>query len=64
MEEFLELLREGKLNVDKIITHRFSIDEAPEAYEMIRADKEKFLGVLFEYEDVLKRKKIAMHFER
>ena len=50
MEEFLELLKGGKVNVDKIITHRFSIDEASQAYEMIRTNKEKFLGVLFKYE--------------
>lgn len=50
MEECLELLKEGKVNVGKIITHRFSIDQAPQAYEMIRTNKEKFLGVLFKYE--------------
>ncbi len=51
MEEFLSLLKEGKVNVNKIITHRFSIDEAPEAYEMIRANKENFLGILFKYKE-------------
>ena len=50
MEEFLELLKGGKVNVDKIMTHRFSIDEAPEAYEMIKANKKDFLGILFKYE--------------
>ena len=51
MEEFLELIKEGKVNVDKIITHRFNVNEALEAYEMIRTNKEKFLGVLFKYEE-------------
>jgi predicted dehydrogenase len=46
----VELLAGGKLNVKALITHRFPIDQAPEAYEIITGKKkEPFLGVLLTY---------------
>ena len=50
MEAFLRLLAEGKLNLKSLITHRFPIDLAPGAYEVIAGKTaEPHLGVLFEY---------------
>jgi len=47
---FVNLLGEGKLDVSRLISHRFSIDEAPEAYRLITKKKgEPFLGVLLTY---------------
>ena len=50
MEAFLQLQAEGKVQVKPLITHRFPIGEAPEAYDLI-LDKggEPFLGVLLTY---------------
>jgi polar amino acid transport system substrate-binding protein len=51
MEAFLKLLDGGKVNVEKLITHRFKLEQAEEAYELISGKRdETFLGVLYEYE--------------
>ena len=52
MQAFLKLLSEGKVNVRRLITHRFPIDDASEAYEMISKKKEPYLGILFTYPSV------------
>jgi predicted dehydrogenase/threonine dehydrogenase-like Zn-dependent dehydrogenase len=50
MEAFLELLADGKINVEALITHRFPIDQARSAYELITGKAEQpFLGVLITY---------------
>jgi predicted dehydrogenase/threonine dehydrogenase-like Zn-dependent dehydrogenase len=50
MEAFLQLLSEGKLNLRPLITHRFPIERAHHAYELITERKrEPSLGVLITY---------------
>lgn len=50
MEAFLQLLAERKVNVDALITHRFPIERAHGAYEIITGKSdEPFLGVLIQY---------------
>lgn len=50
MEAFLRLVADGKLDVASLITHRFSIDEATRAYDLIMGlTSEPFLGVLLTY---------------
>jgi len=50
LEAFVELLRGKRLDVSRLISHRFSIDDAPQAYELITGKrKEPFLGVLLTY---------------
>jgi predicted dehydrogenase/threonine dehydrogenase-like Zn-dependent dehydrogenase len=50
MEEFLELLTDGKLDLKSLITHRFPIDRAHGAYDLITGRTgEQFLGVLITY---------------
>lgn len=50
MEGFLDLLAECKLSLDAIITHRFPIERAAEAYELITNKGDKaFIGVLLTY---------------
>jgi predicted dehydrogenase len=52
MEGFLQLLAEGKLNLNPLITHRFPIDQAREAYDLISgARRERSLGVIFTYSE-------------
>jgi len=52
MEAFLRLLADGKVDVGALITHRFPIDEAQSAYELITGvSREKFLGVVITYPD-------------
>jgi len=50
MEAFLRLLVDGKLDVQSLITHRFSIDRVNAAYDIINGRTQaRFLGVLFTY---------------
>jgi predicted dehydrogenase/threonine dehydrogenase-like Zn-dependent dehydrogenase len=56
MEAFIELLAEGKLNLDPLISHRFPIEEAHRAYELISGkSRERFLGVVIQYIDDVDR---------
>jgi predicted dehydrogenase/threonine dehydrogenase-like Zn-dependent dehydrogenase len=50
MEAFLQLLSEGKLDVKSLITHRFPIERAQGAYDLITEKVgQSFLGVLITY---------------
>ncbi|MFZ0733646.1 MAG: bi-domain-containing oxidoreductase [Candidatus Sulfotelmatobacter sp.] len=50
MEAFLRMLAERKIDVGALITHRFPIERAQAAYELISGrSKERFLGVVIEY---------------
>ena len=50
LESVVELMANGKLKVAPLISHRFPIDEAATAYEVITGKtKESFLGVLLTY---------------
>ena len=49
-EAVVDLMASGKLLVQPLITHRFPINEATQAYEVITGKKtERFLGVLLNY---------------
>lgn len=50
MEGFLDLLAEEKISLDPIITHRFPIENAAAAYDLITGkSKQSFIGVLLTY---------------
>jgi predicted dehydrogenase len=50
LEAFVDLLASGKLDVHPLISHRFPIDQAPKAYELITGKLgQPFLGVLLTY---------------
>jgi predicted dehydrogenase len=50
MEAFLVLVAEGRLDVQALITHRFPIDHARSAYQLIGSESEEpSLGVLITY---------------
>jgi predicted dehydrogenase/threonine dehydrogenase-like Zn-dependent dehydrogenase len=49
-EAVVDLMAKGQLNVKPLITHRFPIEQATQAYEVITGKKkEPFLGVLLTY---------------
>jgi len=50
LEEFLRLIGDGKIKLAPFITHRFKIEDALRAYEMLLSGKEECIGVLLEYE--------------
>lgn len=49
MSAVLDTIASGKLPVEKLTTHEFPIERAPEAYDLITTGKEQFLGVLLKY---------------
>lgn len=54
MEAFLDLLANERINVKPLISHRFPFERAPEAYELVAANKG--LGIILEYSGVENRK--------
>lgn len=50
MQAFQELIRTGAVDVGYLTTHRFKLDDAPAAYDMMMARSEPFIGILIEYD--------------
>jgi len=51
IESFLELIGEGRINVERLTTHRFPIAEADRAYNLISGElREPNLGVVLNYD--------------
>jgi predicted dehydrogenase/threonine dehydrogenase-like Zn-dependent dehydrogenase len=51
IEAFLDLVAEGRVNVERLITHRFSIEEGERAYQLIAGEtKEPYLGIILRYD--------------
>jgi predicted dehydrogenase/threonine dehydrogenase-like Zn-dependent dehydrogenase len=65
MEAFLQFIAEGKVAIPGLITHRFGIEQASEAYDLITGKRhERFMGVLIRYsEQVDARRRIDLHPE-
>lgn len=51
MEEFLRLVAEGHVNVDPLITHRFALEQASDAYAAVLDPASGSLGVVLLYPD-------------
>ncbi len=49
VELFLDLVADGDLDVEPLITHRRKYTDAPEMYAMLLEDRTKALGVLFDW---------------
>ncbi|MFC3714009.1 bi-domain-containing oxidoreductase [Sphingoaurantiacus capsulatus] len=50
LETFLDLLASGAVDVKRLITHRFAIEAAPQAYELLAGKpREPYLGVVLTY---------------
>lgn len=49
LESFLYLVAQGKVSVGPLITHRFPLERACDAYAMITQGSEPHLGVLLQY---------------
>lgn len=51
IEAFLDLIANGSLDIDKLISHRFPVEEAHDAYALIEAgSKEPYLGIVLTYD--------------
>ena len=49
LEAFLDLIAQGRVRVDRLITHRFPIQEALQAYDLILKNREPYIGVMLTY---------------
>lgn len=49
MQAYLQLLKNKKLDIEKLITHQFGFEKAPDAYQMILDKKEHFCGIVLKY---------------
>jgi predicted dehydrogenase/threonine dehydrogenase-like Zn-dependent dehydrogenase len=49
MQTALELMADGQLKVAPLITHRFAIERATEAYDLVRAGGVPHMGIVLEY---------------
>ena len=58
MQSYIDLLSAKRLDISSLITHTFSLPEAPKAYDMILQKNESYIGILIRYseEETLKRK--------
>jgi len=69
MEEVLRMISEGRIDVERLISLEFPIDEAPRAYEAILSYEPKPLGVVINYPNSscnnlglrLQRKSLNLH---
>jgi predicted dehydrogenase/threonine dehydrogenase-like Zn-dependent dehydrogenase len=50
LEAFLDLVADGRIKVEPLTTHRFNIDQAEQAYQLITGEEESYLGVLLQYD--------------
>lgn len=51
LESFIELLSSKRVDVKPLITHRFPINQAPQAYELItEGEKQASMGILLTYD--------------
>lgn len=50
MQAFLQMLNDGVINMDGLITHEFDFDAAKQAYQMIVDRSEHFSGVALKYD--------------
>ncbi|MBM4289684.1 MAG: zinc-binding dehydrogenase, partial [Deltaproteobacteria bacterium] len=46
---FLDLVAQGRMQLERLITHRFDISDALQAYELILGNKEPYIGVVLTY---------------
>jgi predicted dehydrogenase len=49
MQTVLETIAAGRLPLERLTTHRFSIDRAPDAYDLISSGREPHFGIVIMY---------------
>ena len=64
MQAMLDLMAAGDLDPVELITHRYSIEQGPEAYQLITGDQgERALGVLLEYPETASTEAITRRIQ-
>lgn len=52
MQAVLDLMANGSLDVTPLISHRFAIDNATQAYDLIESQDQPYVGILLEYPEL------------
>jgi threonine dehydrogenase-like Zn-dependent dehydrogenase len=52
---FLDYLGRGDIRVDGLVTHRFTPDQAVEAYNFLQTDRGNAMGVVFDWRAAAKQ---------
>lgn len=60
MQAVLDVMAQGKLPVEKLTTHRFDIDRAAEAYELVTTPSTPSLGIVLTYPDAPPQRRRAL----
>jgi len=50
MQAFQALIHSGRINIDYLTTHEFTLEQAPQAYDMIVSRSEPFLVIVLKYD--------------
>jgi len=50
MQAFQELIASGKIDLRHLTTHKFKLEDAPKAYDIMMKKSEPFMGILIEYD--------------
>jgi predicted dehydrogenase/threonine dehydrogenase-like Zn-dependent dehydrogenase len=53
MQAFVSLISEKKINISKLISHIFPLENAEDAYDLILSKNEAYNGILLSYEDTV-----------
>lgn len=51
MAAFLGALARGDVDASSLTTHRFTVDEAPDAYDLLATGREPYLGIVLTYDE-------------
>lgn len=46
---FFDYLLQGRMQVDDLVSHRYSPKEAPQVYDQLRDNRAKYMGVIFDW---------------
>jgi polar amino acid transport system substrate-binding protein len=60
MQAFIDLLKNGKIHLENLLTHVFDFKNAPEAYRLVLDRSEPFIGIALRY-DLDKKLKSTVH---
>lgn len=63
LEAIGELLASGKLAVDDLVTHRFPVSQAPDAYQLLQDPVEDTLAIVLEYPDGTRPRRDPVRFK-
>jgi len=57
MQTFIDLLQSGRIDIQGLISHRFKLEDARAAYDLILSHEEPSIGILLEYNQDAELKK-------